>query len=457
MDRLACVDLPGSCRRILGARDSRQGGVISTQEIAAAREHMLERLRRFSPEVEPVAVAAAFWLGATGLEKLHGSLERWASRIRADLRAAGFTATVVVGFTRFGTYALARSGRGTIVLSSPAAEAENVRQVTLDRLDLAPVLIGDLARLGVRTVGDLAALPRAGLLERFGPDIERVHRLAAGVVWDPLRPTATSECRAARIDLDEPDADAVRLTFLAKQLLDPLLQRAAADRCAVVELELGLTLHRVGERCERLRPAAPTLDGPQLTDLLRLRLESLPLDAGVVALALVLNTVAAEEEQLKLFAARPRRDPLAAERAFAQLRAEFGPGSVVRAAMAEGHLPEARFSFTPLTAPLLGPCSSSPPHPGRNRTGAWRTLVRRIYARPVPLQTRPVVGPCGCHLQGLDGAPAGWLNGPYIVSGGWWAKAVHREYYFAEAADGRILWVYFDRQRRSWFLHGEVE
>jgi protein ImuB len=54
-------------------------------------------------------------------------------------------------------------------------------------------------------------------------------------------------------------------------------------------------------------------------------------------------------------------------------------------------------------------------------------------------------------------APATRVSGPYIVSGGWWARPVHREYHFAETETGRILWIYFDKTRRSWFLHGEVE
>ena len=48
------------------------------------------------------------------------------------------------------------------------------------------------------------------------------------------------------------------------------------------------------------------------------------------------------------------------------------------------------------------------------------------------------------------------MTGPYIVSGGWWVREVHREYYFAETESGEILWIYYDKRRRSWFLHGEV-
>ena len=56
-----------------------------------------------------------------------------------------------------------------------------------------------------------------------------------------------------------------------------------------------------------------------------------------------------------------------------------------------------------------------------------------------------------------DDAPVFRADGPYVVSGGWWQGEMHREYYFAETKSGRILWVFFDRRRRRWFLQGEVE
>ena len=49
------------------------------------------------------------------------------------------------------------------------------------------------------------------------------------------------------------------------------------------------------------------------------------------------------------------------------------------------------------------------------------------------------------------------LAGPYLVSGGWWRSAVHREYYFARTSDGDMLWIYYDRPRRRWRWQGQVE
>ena len=84
-------------------------------------------------------------------------------------------------------------------------------------------------------------------------------------------------------------------------------------------------------------------------------------------------------------------------------------------------------------------------------------LVRRLFGKPVPLSSRSRNEPDGWMLRGLQQGPVVRVLGPYIVSGGWWRKAVHREYHFAETQKGELLWVYYDRVRRRWFLHGMVD
>ena len=155
----------------------------------------------------------------------------------------------------------------------------------------------------------------------------------------------------------------------------------------------------------------------------------------------------ATREQLRLFAERPVRDLDAANRALARLRAEFGEKAVMRAKLTDGHLPEARFAWEPLDQVKL-------PRPGEGET---KTLVRRIFERPVPLPSQPRTHHDGWLLLGPRYGAIEKLSGPYLFSGGWWTREIHREYYFAETRRGDLLWVYYDRLRRRWFLQGRVE
>jgi protein ImuB len=48
--------------------------------------------------------------------------------------------------------------------------------------------------------------------------------------------------------------------------------------------------------------------------------------------------------------------------------------------------------------------------------------------------------------------------GPFFLSGAWWGpRAVERDYYFARTDAGDTLWIYYDRQRKRFFLQGHVE
>jgi protein ImuB len=305
----------------------------------------------------------------------------------------------------------------------------------------------------VDTVGQLLRLPAAGLLERFGPEIHRLHREAAGDAFAPLAPLRPAEPIVERAEIEPPDGDATRLTFLVKRLLAPLLVRAASRHEALRELEIGFGLHDGGRLVERVRPVEPTLDERRLLELSRLRIESLRLSGDVGEIVLTARTAIAGPGQLELFVAGRDRQREAGDRALARLRAEFGEDAVVRARLAEGHLPEARFRLERLER--LPPCAA--PRAGSLRPPPIRTLVRRIRAAPLPLGPRPVCGPTGVFLGGLGREPVVRMKGSYLISGGWWRREVEREYHFAETRSGRLLWVYLDRRRRRWFLQGCVE
>jgi protein ImuB len=279
--------------------------------------------------------------------------------------------------------------------------------------------------------------------------VRRLHRLAAGDVTDPLLPEPAEEPLRETALLDDAVADAARLLFLAKPMTDRLLARLAERRQALAALVLRLRLDlpggRAEDRTEEIRPAAPTLDAAQL---LRLRLESVRLGAGASEVEVAARAVPAGEDQLRLFAETPRRDLAAADRALARLRAEFGEDAVVRARLREAHLPEASFAWERLDR-------AAPPRP---RTVAEPTLVRRLLARPEALPPRPRHEPDGWMLRGFEHGPVVRFDGPFVVSGGWWAgEEVRREGHFAETARGHLFQVFYDVRRRRWFLAGEVD
>jgi protein ImuB len=320
---------------------------------------------------------------------------------------------------------------------------------------IPPEAFHALQQLGVRSVDALLRLPAQGLLERFGPELHRLHRLAAGDLWTPLQPQIPPDPIRRAVLLDDPENDASALLFIIKRLLHPLLAALASHGQALAALDLRLRPDRHEWRTERIRPAVPTLDVVQILDLVRLRLEAAGGDAGaagpgagVTEVELEASGQPATAEQIQLFAEHQQRDLEPGSRALARLRAEFGDDAVVRAVMRTGHLPEARFGWEKMERLQV-------PQP---RPADERALVRRVFTRPQALPPAPRPShDDGWLISGVVRGSVADQTGPYILSGGWWVREVRRDYYFVETRRGELLWVYYDRRRKGWFLQGRVE
>lgn len=441
--------LPGM-RYAAGLSLSRElrAGTVAPAEIDAGVEELLTKLRFYSAEVEPAEEPGVFWLDANGLHLLYPSLHQWAELIHRDLREACFVNAVAVGFSRFGSHAAARAlGVGVRSFTEPLEEETATRDLPLERLGFDPRLRDALDKLGVRTLGAFLELPADGLRRRFGKQVHELHRLARGDLWSPLQPKPVTEPVERSLGLDYAETDATRLLVLVEDLLRGLLPELASRRQGLTACTLRLRMEDAAPREEILKPAAPTLDREQILELVRLRLEGIDLASGVVELGLHLEGVTAPQDQLDLFAENPHRNPQAAARAFARLRAEFGEDTVRRAHLREGHLPEARFAWERMDElPRARPVAVQRP-----------PLVRRFLPRPVALSRQRRNEPDGWLITGLENGPVEEIMGPYILSGGWWQREVHREYHFIRTRHGGWLWVFFDRRRRRWFLHGTVE
>ncbi|MGH9382366.1 MAG: DNA polymerase Y family protein [Thermoanaerobaculia bacterium] len=476
-------------------------GTVEPREIETAVEELTHRLLTLTPGVEPAAEEpGVFFLDASGLDRLWPSMEAWAEAVaeaaglslrarpqatlplgpRASARPAGRgsrrpgrspaasegssveyrSVAAAVGFTRFGTYAVARTRRGVTVFPDREAERRAAGRVPLARLGIDPELRDALDRLGVTTVDALRRLPEGGLAERFGAEARRLHRLACDALSEPLTPERPPEPLGSGTDLEQPDGDATRLLFLLKRLLDPLLGELARRGEALASLAFTLRLEDGSCRREALAPARPTRDASQLLELIRLRLESLELPCRVEEVRLEAESTTTEVGQLQLFPVNARRDPEAGARALARLKAELGDSAVVRARLADRWMPEGAFLWEPvahLEPPTLGDISEP-------------RLVRRILAQPRPLPSPPRhLRNDGWLIRGTGDAVVTRLAGPYTLSGGWWYGGTHRDYYFAETQaprreaawsrggrSGELLWIYLDREQERWFLQGTV-
>ena len=423
--------------------------VVPAEELQREVEALAEALQTLSPHVEPCETeAGVFWLDVSGLERLFGSAERWVKTAYGELRGRDLWPRIVVGWSRFGTYALARGGReAALVLEDEASERHAASAISLSRLGLSPRVRDGLGQLGVRDVGALLALPADGVRRRFGAEALELWRLAAGH-WRPsLRPqTLPPPLRQVHL-LDRPVLHSTQVLFVVKRSLHRLLSQLAARHQALATLVCELKLEKGPPMTFELCPAEPTLEEHQLLDLVRLKLDSTQLVAAVEEVALSAEPIEAQSEQLQLFRERGQRDLKAAKLAIARLRAELGDGAVTRAELTAGNLPEAQFRWAPAESVALPEAQAV----------ASRTLVRRMMQRAVRLPPQPrQVRDEGWLIRGVEHGAAVRSWGPYVISGGWWVREVHREYRYTELQSGQLFWLYYDRARRRWYQQGVV-
>lgn len=419
-------------------------------EVAEGVQVIASILTNYSPGIEPGPdELGIFWAEVHGLDRLFGSFESWAEKLQEELRSYTYYAAIVVGYSRFHTYAIARAMRtGVMVLESRADEKRIAGEVPIERLEIDVRVRDGLSKLGIRTLEDFLELPVSGVRERFGEEAHRLRKMAAGELALPLQPSRIDEPVERRVDLDEAECDSNRLLFIVKRELHPMMLELASRHQDLAVLRLTLELAGTDSHEHVIKPATPTLDEVRLLELVRLRLDNLVFPAGVSALVIVTEGMAFRRDQTHLFDSERRRDLESANHALARLRAEFGDRCVLYIRPADAHAPEARFELEPLQAIRRAePSEVSQP-----------TLIRRIRSRPEPLhrfRNDPIEG---WRVRGLDPGPIVESHGPFAISGHWWsANRFDRDYYVARTRRGDLFWLYYDHHREQWFLHGEVE
>ena len=213
-------------------------------------------------------------------------------------------------------------------------------------------LVEPLARLGIDTLGELAALGRDAVADRFGAPGVLARRLARGED-DPLRTHIAEERLRESLELEEANSGPA-LERVLGVLVDRLLARPERRGRTLRALSVSARLVEGGTWSERVVLREALADPRRMRLALAPRLALLPAPAAYLRLEAE-RFGPPEGAQGALFEADParpvRRDEYRGRlrEAVAQVRAAAGPEAALRAVCVDldSRVPERRVVFTP--------------------------------------------------------------------------------------------------------------
>lgn len=375
--------------------------------------------------------ADAILIEIGGSLSLFGPWPKLERRWREELTGLGITHRLAVAPTALGALALARAQDGVLV-----GNHATLRQA-LDALPIEHVQFDALAAEALRGMGlarlrEVYALPRAGLIRRYGAAlVDRLDRLR-GAAPDPLPLYRPPDRFHARIEFDHEIESSEALRFPLRRLIGDLCAFLLSRDGGVQQLDLLLEHDPL-----QFKQLAPTrlaigLQSPQrnaqtVFELCVLRLQASAVPAPVRALAVQAANLPPFAPLARDLFDEARGAQLDWPQLADRLRSRLGPEAVYALATNDDPRPE---------------------HAWRKRDAASAPpAVRKLGPRPSWLLRRPLP---------LRGEPKRILAGPERIEAGWWDGGdLRRDYYVIETHEGQQAWAFRGiGGEEPWLLHG---
>jgi len=468
----------------------------------------------------------------SGLTRLLGPARTIGEEMRREAAARGLRVHVAVAGTRTAAVLLALARPGLTVVA-PGGEAEALAALAIgilekvcdddgmpspestqsrsDRKGFAALAGLAFKKWGLKTLGELAALPSADLVSRLGRPARAWQAMARGEDIRPLVPMLEEERFEASLDLEWPIADLEPLSFVLTRLLEPLSTRLERrDRGAAV-LHVLLRLVTRETTARRLELPTPMRDVRALRTLALLDLEAHPADAAIDRVTIVIDPTPGRIVQHTLYT-RAQPTPEQMSTLLARLGALMGtdrfgapaavdterPGAFAMTAFATEHVRTVERKARQTrednlsqscagsagSAGLAFPGEPSALSPQPCLVSALRRCRQPVPARVAVAGGRPVR--VTSDRRGFAGGTVTHCAGPWRTSGEWWADRKlevrsqksevevrssefkvltsgaagagwNRDEWDVALSDGAVYRVFRDRDADHWFIDAIVD
>ncbi|MBS1304274.1 DNA polymerase Y family protein [Loktanella sp. SALINAS62] len=395
-------------------------------------------------------------LDTTGSDHLWGGEAALLRDMEGQFSLLGLSTRLAMAPTHGAAWALARFGPvRAVVPPDRLAQATAPLPARALRLDGDTVLL--LQRLGLKTIGDLAAVPRVSLARRFAQTALAHNPLAR---LDQLQGRLPEPVSAER----EPPRFAVQAR-LAEPVQDPVphLPALCAELCAALEAadcglrRLTVTVYRADGEVSAVTAATarPSRDPAHLLRLFDDRLDRI--DPGF-GFDLITLTADATEDLARVQTRLDGRadDGAQLARLIDRLVARLGHAAVQVPVPLPSHIPERAAGWLPAMSGRDANAMTRPAHPRPPCLFDHPEEIRVLYAVPE--------GPPAQFVWRRQTHRVTRFAGPERIAPEWWNDRPGtrlRDYYRVEAQSGHRLWIYRDGVLGDdrgdvprWFVHG---
>src|SRR5215469_9579592 len=308
--RAACPGL------VVVARDERA-------ELGATSE-LLDALETCGPLVEGSAPGICYFDAAS----LPGGEAAALGAAVSLATESGFTCAAAVADDKFTARCAAIVAGGGASIVPPGGSAAFLAPLSIGLLALAPGDADRLDLLGLRTLGQLAALPAGPLALRFGERARRYRQLACGEDDEPIQPRSITAVYEDRFAFDGAVERLEPVLFALRGCLATVAARLAG--CAQTCDRFDIVLEFSAETASvPVLLAEPTASADTMFHLARIALESREMLESIAAIAVRVTPCGQTPPQLSLFdgTAASRKAALAAT--IARLQAALGREEVL--------------------------------------------------------------------------------------------------------------------------------
>ncbi len=421
---------------------------------ARALDGLADWCGRYTPWVGMDAPDGIF-LDITGCGHLFGGEAALLEDVAARLDGFGYETRAAIADTPGAAWGMARYGAERHAIVRPGHGRQALAGLPVEGLRLPAEIAAGLHRVGMRRIGDLYAMPRAGITARFGVIVTRRLDLALEISPEPISPRRPVPPHIARAAFAEPISTPENLTTATRHLLDELC--AGMERAGQGARRLDLGFFRVDGRVERssVGTSRPVRTPLHLARLFAEKLDRVEPGPGVEIMILAATTEPLDAAQIAMRIGAPvlfggeREDEA---ELVDRLGNRFGLPRVRRLLPRESWWPE---NNVEPAAAFNGPTGAAP----------WpldRFRPVRLLARPESIHVMaPVPDDPPLMFRWRD-IPHKVVHaeGPERLEPEWWREVTEmRDYYRVEDTAGQRFWVYRaglyqpDRTAR-WYLHG---